>query len=120
MDATSHLPGGLSGKSLARGSFSGSFPFSGEVQGKDGAREISGSISWKTLLPTEELEDGKRHVLMVFSTRDESDMPFGGAGTFDVDFIARLAAKDREAREHLLSKLLRDWKRLENYNIHCA
>ena len=60
---------------------------------------------------------------MVFSTRDESDMPFGGAGMFDVDFIARLAAKDREAREareHLLSKLLRDWKRLENYNIQCV
>lgn len=110
----------LNGKSLARDRFRGSFPFSGEIQDKDGAREITGSISWKTLLSTEDLEDGKRDVLMMFVTRDELGETFGRKVKLDYDFVAQLAAKSRSAREALLSKILKESKKLQNYSLPCA
>lgn len=110
----------VDGQAMSHDMMEGTIPFYGEIHSEEGSRKITGDISWGTLLPTQNLEEGKRDILMIFFIDDELGETPGGKVRLDCDFVAQLAKKSRTAQETLLKNILKDWKGLEGYNIHCA
>ena len=93
---------------------SGGFRYAGSIH----RETASGSIAWKTL--TKESDKENRTLLLMFFRDGFYGKRPGGRVRVKREFAKRPALRDKEARKSLLERILREWDRLEGYDIQCA
>ena len=93
---------------------SGGFRYAGSIH----RETASGSIAWKTL--TKESDEETRTLLLAFFRDGFHGKKPGGRVRVKHEFAKRLALRDKEAQKSLLERILREWDKLEGYDIQCA
>lgn len=117
----------LNDRSMAYGFIDGDVPIAGEVLDANGAREVTGSLHWQTMLPDSNPAEGKLDVaLFLFVDDDDVRTPMGNM-RLESGLVSRLksdnAAAKADAREALLAIVLKKVNlpsSPECFNIRCV
>lgn len=93
---------------------SGGFRYAGSIH----RETASGSIAWRTLM--KESDEETRTLLLAFFRDGFYGKKPGGRVRVEHEFARRLARRDKDAQKSLLERILREWDKLEGYDIQCA